>query len=215
MSEFTIAKAVAFMAETARRDAWVELFGKTKLTTLIPHLGSAGRSVTHPQEPHLSRVEQTTQTATVPFQNATLCTKLRAEMRAWSSAKVILQLFLSTTYKIHLSSVSTVRVPIFGATCTYLHVPPSSSKLRARRPDYGLESGLEISGKLGETAFRRGAAASLAARKHHSGGLPHARIKTFGGRSLRSPVLAECFEFQIIKDIVPIGYFKELVVPTR
>jgi hypothetical protein len=33
------------MAERARRDAWVELFGRTKLTTLIPHLGSAGRSV--------------------------------------------------------------------------------------------------------------------------------------------------------------------------
>jgi hypothetical protein len=51
------------------------------------------------------------------------------------------------------STVSTVRVPILGATCTYLHEPPSSSKYVQDGPTTGWKAGWEISSKFGATAF--------------------------------------------------------------
>jgi hypothetical protein len=43
------------------------------------------------------------------------------------------------------STVSTVRVPILGATCSSLHVPPSSSKYVQDGPTTGWKAGWEFS----------------------------------------------------------------------
>ena len=53
------------------------------------------------------------------------------------------------------STVSTVRVPALGATCTLLPVPPSSSKYVQDGPTTGWKSGLGIFGKFGGSSARR------------------------------------------------------------
>jgi hypothetical protein len=82
-------------------------------------------------------------------------------MRAGNSAKVYLSGSLSATYKIQLSTVSTVRVPLLGATCTCLHELPSSSKYVQDAPTTGWNTGWEFSSKLGKLGLHNGAHHSL------------------------------------------------------